>query len=1003
VWSWPDLVDSAPAITSTNLEFVFWTSLSGFQIEKWTPLETNTPFFPQNTYPFFQQAVAHQYWRDKNDPDSPFTAELLISPTTSSPIAVLTMPSHREASLTTTKERQSATVPVPPTLTAAFVSIVETPRDLLSPVIPPGMGFALVRRDGSVLYHSDHARILNENLFLETENSSALVDAVATQSKRQVGGWYRGRDVAFYVRPLWEVDGVPWTIVVFHEIEPWQTMVWQVGLDVLWLYLLVWVVPVLLVPATMLWVKRRRDYTWSACRIEALRSLWPNDQSAGRYSIVVCIMCGLIVTYLVLLAWFGKRPDGSAGIVLLTAALLLPLVVLGACMRQVWRLNKPTGLAPATTLGRKSRKIYLAALCLMLIGSSVLPVTAFFHLAFRMESEIDIRHWQWDLTERVVNHRAAVEADVRRPERLSPSAVEVAMRMELPKAGDCDKEKLYESWNSTTVVCGVPTHIETAVVEPAALVPTSTKVLRFLRFAAIGLESDTVKVGDFPRGRRTGTSRPQLFSQSAETNVIVSSKLWDLVLLPRSLSWWIFAGILVAAGCVWTWIAASRLFLFDFYEIPLRDLKQLQYGNWNHPILVLGLPRSGKDHAVRDFIDALKAKWPRDTQETCKEGLYARLDLKTEKLDADWLRRAFDLMALGEFCMPPAVDCRTLSQSHRAVAAAASGEGGISSAAGSAPSEAAAVGRRVPDYVHVTNLEAAVEDRDRRYIAMSLLDNLVRAQAAGRLKLVVTSVVDPIFHYDIIFPDETNQVDRSHLPEIEFGRWSHLFLQFERVLVEEDQAKIESAKEKCGEGRWVNDLWEECKFHPSLRRTGQTISEGVRQRAKAGGSWPTHEQLVEELSEKAFALYKLLWSACTRPEKLLLVQLAQTGLVNPICRDTFQEMIRKKLVELKPYPRVMNESFARFLESAASTEQIEDWEKEAGESHWLTVRNVLLIMLAFAFLMIGISQDHALQSISAILTAVVGGIGGVFKLSDTIASKWGRKPDSAPASTPAAS
>ena len=52
------------------------------------------------------------------------------------------------------------------------------------------------------------------------------------------------------------------------------------------------------------------------------------------------------------------------------------------------------------------------------------------------------------------------------------------------------------------------------------------------------------------------------------------------------------------------------------------------------------------------------------------------------------------------------------------------------------------------------------------------------------------------------------------------------------------------------------------------------------------------------------------------------------------------------------------------------------------------MRNVLLIMLVFAFLMIGISQDHALQSISAILTAVIGAIGGVMKLSDTIASKF---------------
>ena len=104
----------------------------------------------------------------------------------------------------------------------------------------------------------------------------------------------------------------------------------------------------------------------------------------------------------------------------------------------------------------------------------------------------------------------------------------------------------------------------------------------------------------------------------------------------------------------------------------------------------------------------------------------------------------------------------------------------------------------------------------------------------------------------------------------------------------------------------------------------ETMSEDLRQRVRAKEPVPTHEQLVQELSEKAFPLYKLFWSACTRSEKLLLVQLAQTGLVNPICNDTLHETIRKRLVELKPYPRVMNESFAHFLESAATRDQIKN-------------------------------------------------------------------------------
>ena len=998
MWSWSDLVNAAPAITRTNLEFVFWTSLDGFQIEKWTPQETNTPYFPQNSYAVFQKAVAHQYWYDELDPGAPFVAELLISPTTSAPIAVLTMPSSRKADLQTAPERHAVDPSVPAKLNPALVSIVETPRDLLMPVIPPGMGFALVRNDGLVLYHSDHARILNENLFVETENPRALVDAVATQSASHVEARYRGSDVAFYVRPLGEVAGVPWTIVVFHEIEPWQTLAWQVGLDVLVLYLLLWMAPVLLIPAAMLWVKKRRNLRWGACRIEVLRSLWPNDQCCRGYWMVVWVMCGLMAVEAALLVWFLNRPDGGVGLALLIGSLLPPLFGLLICVRQIWQLRQGRSQGAPEPLGRRSRPVYIAALCLMLIGGSVLPVTAFFHLAFRADSEIEIRHWQWDLAERILNHRAAVETDVRRPEKLSDQAIAVAIKMESPNPGECDKEKLYEAWDGTRVECRPRQPIEEAAAGLGGDVPAWTSVLHFLHMGAIGLEAATVSPGRFPRGVRTGLSEPRLVMRAPATDVVISSRLWDLPLLPRSLWCWIFAAVLLAAGCIWVWIAASRLFLFDFYEIPLRSLKTMQEGTWDHPILVLGLPRSGKDHAVRDFIDAIEAKCANRFQQPSKDAFYARLDLKTEKLDAEWLKQALESLGVEDLAAPPVVQRKTFLHSPQRAAAAA-GDGGTSAAAVGALA-AGPETRRVPDYVHVTNLEAAVEDGERRHIAMSLLDTLVKAQVAGRLKLVVTSVLDPIFHYDIIFPDERREVDRSHLPEAGFGRWTHLFLQFERILAEEEKDKIEKAEQKCRKDCWGADLWDECKYHPSLRRTMETMSEDLRQRVKAGEPLPKHEQLVQELSERAFPLYKLFWSACTRPEKLLLVQLAQTGLVNPICKEALHETIRKKLVELKPYPRVMNESFARFLESAATSEQIEVWEKEAGESHWLTIRNVLLIMVVFAFLMIGISQDHVLQSISAILTAVIGGIGGLMKLSDTIASKF--KKEAAPAAEAAA-
>jgi hypothetical protein len=1038
IWSWTDLIKKAPTIRNRNLEFIFWTDAQGFQIEKWTPLETNTPFYPQRSSTSFQDAVAGRYWRAQNASKELFTAELLISPTTSAPIAVLTMPSKRTEDLKRFPGRQTIDS-APELLKPSYVSIVETPRNLLSPVIPPGAGFALVQRDGSVLYHSDHERILNENLFRETEYSRALMDAIRMQSEGPVEGRYRGNNVAFYVRPIHEVVGIPWTVVVFGDIEPWQALAWQVGLDVLLLYVLSWFLPALAFQVVLSFRMWRKKSPWNACRIAALRYFWPKDSAAERYQTALAFECALIIVFLILFTWFGQRPDGAAGTILLISALLLPIAALAAW---TWSIrgtsNQMSLVSVAAEQKPKWRAVYVAAVCSALVGSSVLPIAGFFYLAVRMESEIDLRHWQWDLTDSVLEHRASAQADVRLSNNLGQSAKAIALKLILPEleTGRCDNEQLYQSWADTTIRCQL-------TAPPEDDTPWWSKVVERLRARTRGLDPQTASVGKLQNVTRSGSTEfPMALSRPGAPNVVVESKLWKLTLLPRSLGWWMFAAALLASGCGWVWSASSRLFLFDFHEVQLRRLQQLKGDDLKHPILVLGLPRSGKDRAVSEFIDRVEANSARKRHSHGEhpKALRKKLDLKADKLDEAWLEQALQDIGLADVRTPRAVTGTPLRPAQTAVTP------GVASDAAAPPSRAdiatletdrgvsstlrlaatagtgverkasLAVGsvrppegtksqltdgstplnRAIPDYVHVTNLEAAVYDRSRRDIAMRLLDSIVCAPAASRPKLLVTSVVDPVFHFDIIFPDQKDEVERSQLPEAEFGRWAHVFLQFERVLAEENHLELEQAKNAIKKGPWGDELWEECRHHRSLRLTGKTIAQAIVQRVRSGELAPTHEELVGEVQEKAFPLYKLFWLACTRPEKLLLVQLAQTGLVNPICEDTLHDLIRKKLVILKQYPRVMNESFTRFLQSATTSEQITAWEKEAGESHWLTVRNVLIIMVIFVFLMIGITQDRVLQSISGILTAVVGGLGGMFKLTEMIASKLTTKQTNTP-------
>jgi hypothetical protein len=72
-----------------------------------------------------------------------------------------------------------------------------------------------------------------------------------------------------------------------------------------------------------------------------------------------------------------------------------------------------------------------------------------------------------------------------------------------------------------------------------------------------------------------------------------------------------------------------------------------------------------------------------------------------------------------------------------------------------------------------------------------------------------------------------------------------------------------------------------------------------------------------------------LFSGCTKPEKLLLTQLAQESLINPNSRRVVVELIRKGLIVWKwGLLTVKNDCFGDFLQSAVSPRTVLRWEKE---------------------------------------------------------------------------
>lgn len=114
-----------------------------------------------------------------------------------------------------------------------YVVAIRVPlRSLTDAAVPPGYAYAVIDRDGRVLYHSDGRYNLRENLFRETDEAPDFQSLVKAAHSDTVRVRYHGRPHVFYHVPLLAESGpvlspgdngretsVRWTLVVMRDVQ----------------------------------------------------------------------------------------------------------------------------------------------------------------------------------------------------------------------------------------------------------------------------------------------------------------------------------------------------------------------------------------------------------------------------------------------------------------------------------------------------------------------------------------------------------------------------------------------------------------------------------------------------------------------------------------------------------------------------------------------------------------------------------------------------------------
>ena len=245
---------------------------------------------------------------------------------------------------------------------------------------------------------------------------------------------------------------------------------------------------------------------------------------------------------------------------------------------------------------------------------------------------------------------------------------------------------------------------------------------------------------------------------------------------------------------------------------------------------------------------------------------------------------------------------------------------------------------QTPFWVHVSNLETQLVDEESRTVILNVLDRLLNAVPERRGCLVVTSTIDPIEHFDEIFLKERKGIYTNPVPEVALNR-SVLILSFFRRCYMPISPRVGSV-ERC------KDAWDSW-WHYSPKDWRVTLAAETREvtpleqvREELMSAWCNREEvpfdeLVRTIRARAMAYYQLIWTSCTRSEKLVLIQLAQEGFVTTQSTDVVAPLIAKGIIVERPTPAIFNLTFRDFLIDIERDDVVQRWERGEGHGLWV--------------------------------------------------------------------
>lgn len=918
------LADEAPYAEFSS---VFWMDETGLQRIKGTVRDQNTPQVRLDTRPYFRHVKEDRLWCVG---DREYYVQAFRSITTGEHSSALSIRSHLTPYARHEPDAARTCKPCGPDdglevdageIVAAAISL--QPMSVSQPVLPPGFGFAVVDAGGDVLYHSDSRHALDENFFDEVTDPRRLEAAVRSRGERHLRTRYLARPHQLYVSP---VHRLPWSVITFGDEDPLKT----VNLQAMVLAILLaagYFLAFALVLATFLiksgW-SREVQMTW----------FWPHKSWAGLYRVLTFLYAALIV--LVLLAFATLSRDG----ILLVTFGLWPLVGLittaGFLAWRRWR-EKPDRSAEAFAEDTASRREiqrdpgwYYSASFLLWILVAVLAGGGFFTVAW--EENLSLLHRYEDL-------KLGEELEER----------------------TCNIEELYREYAKKHP--GIEDEEERAVVVNRYAKRAAARQERTLDlYVGSTFERRHVVASGGEDGSPGGeTVEPSGFVDSlARFLPVYNDTSTRLTYLQRA-----------AADGAWDWRRMDKKVLFD-------RTSPGNCGDWGH---LLASPIAGPRPGVFSFVFGgglllVLFLWLRYSG---RHLFFAEIGRQVDPLDiATLAHRRPDTNVVALIASPAARRELCESELYEPL--------DLEAAPDVDPEEDNLAA------VLCENFEAGLDDPGRRRKKLAALERL---QEAGR-RVVILSALDPFAELDRLYglsgsrnedvkgspsEQETAKQDSGQAVDAEeMRRWARLLSEFVVVPIDRRRWVAPTLKPATEGEKWVhrelgNDVQLTEVVMQGLRQGshGDRASPGrlaTRRKLLAKIAEKSRQEARERVLEAAQGYYWALWMSCSEDEKLVLVHLAQEKFVNPKQRMIVRRLLQRGLLERKPALRMINESFALFVERVHDPVSVRRWERSAPGLGWHDLRWAFGGLLGLLALFLFATQRELLENTLVFLSAM---------------------------------